>query len=173
MDIVKSDRLNEILKGLHWILLTLLSINDFNFAVILYSVCFVNSFVNSKEWSTPYESSLIYLFPFLIILSFHSRSYIKISDILLSIVFIISLILETILFTEESSYNKLKSRVSSFLLCILFLLGIHLYSFSLSFSIIKFLYYSIGYCILSSVFQAYKLFYTPTEKLDETNTTLV
>jgi len=173
MNILRSEKINEILKGSQWILLTLLSIHDFNFAIVMYIVTFLNSVVNSKEWSEPYESSLLYLYPIFFILSFHTREYLTFFDIIVLVSQCIGSLIEPYIWAEESSYKKLMDRSGGLILnCILLYYASY---FNLSKSIIKYTYYFTGYFIISVGFQAYHqiLLYKDTEKLDETNTTLV
>jgi len=154
MDIIHSDKLNEALKGLQWIILSVLSIHDFNFAMIIYTVNLINSFVNSKEWSEPYEFTGLYVFPILLLLSFHTRTYFSVFDILLFVGFILIASIEPFIFTEETSYSKLISRIiCAILLIILVLKSSH----GISQSVLKCLYYSLAYFITSSFFQVYKV----------------
>jgi len=166
-NLIKSDLVKEILKGSHWILITLVSMNDFNFSVIWYLLCFANYIANPKEWSPPYETSGIYLYPFLILLNYHTRKYLTMSDIIVCILLILSLGIEPFIITEEVSYRKLINRFSLFLsLCILVYFSSY---FNISNSIQKILYYYIGYLFISLCFQVYILY---TEKLEGTNSSI-
>jgi len=153
MNIIRSDKLNEALKGLQWIILSVLSIHDFNFAMIIYTVNLINSYINPKEWSEPYEFTGLYVFPILLLLSFHTRSYFLGFDILLFVLFIVFALIEPFIFTEETSYSKLISRIMTSLL-VLFVI---LMPIDISQGIRKCLYYSLAYFITSSFFQLYKL----------------
>ena len=48
-NLIKSDLAKEILKGSHWILITLVSMNDFNFSVMWYLMCFANYIANQTN----------------------------------------------------------------------------------------------------------------------------
>jgi hypothetical protein len=160
MEIIKSDILNEVLKGLTWVFLSLMSINDFNFSLIFYAINLGNSIVNSKEWYNPYESSLLYVYPIFLILSFHSREYLSILDILQGMTLIFINLIEPYLFNEESSHRKMISRAMCSILALIVLVIYSLY-FNISPSISKILYGSIAYGITSSLFQAYQVYIKP------------
>lgn len=173
MKLIKSEKLNEILKGSQWMLLTLLSMYDFNFSILVYIINFTNSSLNPEEWSDAYESSLLYLYPILILLSFHTRKYISIGDSVVFICIVLFMSIETALVTEESSYTKLLSRSILALISIV-LVSIVSYStnsFNISLSVIKIVYYLIGYTITSIFFQAYNL-YSITDPIEEENLVL-
>ena len=164
MKLVKSEKLNEILKGSQWMLLTLLSMYDFNFSILVYIINFTNSSLNPEEWSDAYESSLLYLYPILILLSFHTRKYISIGDSVVFICIVLFMSIETALVTEESSYTKLLSRSILALISIIVvsIVSYSTNSFNISLSVIKIVYYLIGYTITSIFFQAYNLYIIPS-----------
>ena len=161
MDILRSEKINEILKGGQWMILTLLSINDFNFSILFYLIQFINYLANPNEWSNSYESSLLYLYPFLIILSFHTRRYITIPDILILVFFCIFSILEPLNIIEEISYKKLFIRsIGSIIISILLFISLY---FNISPSIKKILLYFLGYTVISTYFQIYNLSNVPLD----------
>lgn len=173
MKLVKSEKLNEILKGSQWMLLTLLSMYDFNFSILVYIINFTNSSLNPEEWSDAYESSLLYLYPILILLSFHTRKYISIGDSVVFICIVLFMSIETALVTEESSYTKLLSRSILALISIIVvsIVSYSTNSFNISLSVIKIVYYLIGYTITSIFFQAYNLYIIP-DPIEEENLVL-
>ena len=155
MNILKSDILNEIIKALSSIFLTLVSINDFNFSVFFYLVNLGNSIANPNEWSSPYEVSFLYIHPICFILSFHTREYLTFFDILVCILTIGCAYIEPLLVTEEISYKKIIGRVSGILHC-----SIALYFssyFTISHVLIKSFYLVIAYNITSICFQLSQL----------------
>jgi hypothetical protein len=160
----------EILKGAQWILLTLLSYNDFNFAIFAYIANALNAIVNWNEWNHPYETSLLILYPFLVCISFWSRSYLNVYDIIVILYILLTLLLEPIFFKEEYSTNKFYSRVYALLLSVIAIF-VSPY-FNISPSLIKFLYYSLGYDLFSSGFQAYLLSKSSSESSSTTSSTL-
>ena len=150
-----GEHAQEILKGSQWILLTLLSYNDFNFSIFGYIANGLNALVNWNEWNHPYESALLILYPFLVCISFWSRSYLNIYDGIVILYILLTLLIEPILFKEEYSTNKFYSRMYAVVLSLI-AICIAPY-FNISTSLMKFLYYSLGYDIFSSGFQAYLL----------------
>ena len=157
--IIEKPIILECLKGSQWILLTLISMNDFNFAIAFYCMNLLNAIANADEWNEPYETSLLYIYPVLILLSFHTRQYLHIYDIVLILFNVMVFGIEPLVIKEEVSNRKLVTRVI-ILYCLLFVIVLGSY-FSLSTSIIKIFYYSLGYTITSSIFQAYSLGYIP------------
>jgi hypothetical protein len=155
MKLLSSDRLNEILKGSQWIILTLLSIYDFNFSILLYFIHYVNFIMIPSEWSNPYESSLLYIFPILILLSFQTRTYYSALDSLVFLGLVTLFAIEPLLIAEEISYRKLFFRVGCSCLGLLVILFSSHYK--VSSSIIKIMWYLVGYSTTSLFFQGYEL----------------
>jgi hypothetical protein len=154
-----GGHVQEILKGSQWILLTLLSYNDFNFALLNFIGNGLNAVNNWEEWKFPYETSLLILTPLFLLISFSTRSMLNIYDILYISVFFGSMYLEPLFITEESSTCKLYMRISSTVGAIIgVLLGLY---FGTSMFCIKIGFYCIGYCLVSSGFQAYLLTRSP------------
>jgi hypothetical protein len=145
----------EILKGSQWILLTLLSYNDFNFALLNYIGNALNAINNWSQWNYSYERALLWLAPLFLIISFSTRSMLNIYDILYISVFFLTMCLEPLFITEESSTRKLYTRILSTVGGIIgILLGLY---FGIKMCCIKIGFYSIGYCLVSSGFQIYLL----------------
>jgi hypothetical protein len=145
----------EILKGLQWMLLTLLSYNDFNFAFINYVMNLIHGYFNDEAFSKPYEKSLLILYPILLVISFPTIQAVNIYTWFYIICFIGVMGIEPILIPEEYSYKKLISRI---VVSINLFIGIVLsYYFDISPSLIKLVYYSLGYGLFSSGFQAFLL----------------
>jgi hypothetical protein len=154
-----GGHVQELLKGSQWILLTLLSYNDFNFSIFAYIANGLNALVNWKEWNHPYETSLLVLYPFLLFISFWSRSYLNMYDIIVAVYIVMTLLIEPILFKEEYSTTKFYSRVYALVLSFV-AICIAPY-FDISPFLVKFLYYSLGYDLFSTGFQAYLLTRSP------------
>jgi hypothetical protein len=87
-----GSHVQEVLKGSQWILLTLLSYNDFNFSILAYIANGLNALNNWEEWKHPYETSLLLLYPFLICISFWSRAYLNVYDILVIVYILMTLL---------------------------------------------------------------------------------
>jgi hypothetical protein len=150
-----GEHAQEILKGSQWIILTLLSYNDFNFALFDFIANGLNAANNWNEWNHPYETSLLWLTPLFLLVSFSSRSILTIYDVIYISVWFTTMYLEPLFVTEESSKRKLYLRIlGSINAAISILLGLY---FGISISCIKISFYCLGYCLFSSGFQAYLL----------------
>ena len=160
-----TDTFKESLKGVQWVTLTLLSVNDFNFTLLFYIINILNYSGNPDANSMPYEYSLLVIFPFLMLLNYNTIKSINIINLLLFIPFMILMFIEPCIITENVSLKKLISRslISSGLL-ILILLNNY---FNLSPSILKIAIYCLGYAITSSLFQYYMLYGSKIEKSQE------
>lgn len=146
----------ESLKGIQWILLTILTISDFNFGVGFYTFNAINAGANFHEWNKPYELALLILYPLLLIYSYPTRTFASFYEILLLLLSYISTSIEAWVFTEEYSIKKLISRVFG-IISSLFWIIIFSY-FNQSKYVIKIIYYFLGYFTVSSIFQAYSCF---------------
>lgn len=161
-NLLNNDMLKESLKGSQWILLTLLSYNDFNFSIIAYFANVLTVFSNWKEWDYPYEKSLLILYPFLILLSFPTRKMFSVLEILLMLGIGIGMWIEPYSIDEEYSYRKFIQRIIQTIFSILSL-GIVIY-FDLSSAFLKLMLFSIGYNFVSSLFQYYLINKEETKK---------
>jgi hypothetical protein len=151
-----TDTFKESLKGIQWVTLTLMTINDFNFTLLFYIINVLNHLGNPDAFDMPYEYSLLLVFPFLMLLNYNTIEYINLRSLLLFIPFIITMFIEPCIITENVSLKKLISRsiISSGLIILILL---HSY-FNLSPSILKIVIYALGYGITSSLFQYYMLY---------------
>ena len=148
-----TDTTKESLKGLQWMILALLSVRDFNFAIILYGMNLCHHFANENAFKQPYESSLLYLFPFLLLLSFPTSTAFTMSDLLVIVPLIGVMILEPVLIKEDVSFRKMMSRLA--LAIGTFMIVLIGGKFHVSTSIIKLAMYYFGYCFISFLVQAY------------------
>jgi hypothetical protein len=150
-----SDTVKECLKGVQWMMLALLSANDFNFILIFYTMNLLNYFGDPSAYSGSYEFSLLLMIPLLFLLNvgtIHSFDYINIITI---ISFLILFFVEPIVLSTNVSYAKLIHRSIGTTLLILLSFGSDY--LQLSPSIIKITTYLIGYGIISILFQLYLL----------------
>lgn len=145
--------IQEILKGTQWILLTLLSYNDFNFALINFTMNALNALNNWEEWKHPYESSLLLLTPIFLLTSFSTRMHPTLYDIGYVLVFVFTMAMEPLFIHEEFSYRKLVIRLVALIVSYI---GVW-FEGIVSISFIKLGYYSIGYLLTSCFFQSYML----------------
>jgi hypothetical protein len=145
----------ETLKGSQWILLTLLSYNDFNFAFLFYIINVLNFVGNPNGWKPAYEKALLIFFPFIILISCSTSKYLSIYDIFVLLWFMCGMAFEPCFIPEDHSFRKLISRI---LLIIGFISGlVFSYIFPVSESIKKIIVYSFSYAIISVGFQLYLL----------------
>ena len=154
-NILTNETFKEILKGSHWITLTLSSYNDFNFTIIALFINFMNFLFNSSAWLYPYETSVMSLYPIFLFLSFPIRKSIGYVEVFYLLFMTGGMIWDPLVMTEEFSHRKFLQRT---LVAICSLIGIvgGLY-FDVSFSFIKLSIYSLGYFLSSSIFQLYML----------------
>jgi hypothetical protein len=154
-----GGHIQELLKGSQWILLTLLSYNDFNFALINYIINGLNSLNNWEEWKFSYETSLLVLAPVFLLISFHTAKYFSVYDWFYLVVFVLCMALEPLIIKEEFSYRKFIIRTIALINSIFgVIMGIYL---GVSPSLVKISCYAIGYFLFSSGFQAYLLTQSP------------
>ena len=145
----------EVLKGSQWVLLTLLSHSDFNFAFLFYIINLLNSLGNPNGWKPTYEQSLLIFFPFLVLISYHTVKYLTMYDILVLIWFMGIMTFEPYVIKEEYEVQKIIVRS---LTCVGLLTGLYFsYMFPLSESIKKIMVYMVGYGVISIIFQLYLL----------------
>lgn len=116
----KYPFLEELLKGIHYVLFTTISLEDNMFFLLSYVSNLSNYIANNEAFSSPYEYSLF--FSFLFVFLFLNRSdilttYSNISfyDILTIISLLSTNIIEPFLFTGEYSFIKLVCRLYFFI----------------------------------------------------------
>jgi len=146
----------ESLKGLQWMSLTALSINDFNFNILFLALVSLNYFFDKDAYSTPYEKSFpVLLVPLLT--NFNTVKPFVLLDFGLFLGISSGLFIDSILFKNiEIDISKCIFRmILAFLAMISFC--ILKYSKFHSTMMIVFLYF-ISYTITSSLFQMYILF---------------
>lgn len=141
----------EYLKGLEWSSLALLSFQDFTFAVTMYLMNLINAIHNPREWSLPYEHSMLLLYPLFIAMSYNTGTPISIWDGYIFACSVFHNIVEPYFFSEEFSSKKFVLR---FWYVLSFAVGFLLPG---SHSIKKLMAYGMGYMFVSTLFQAYLL----------------
>ena len=140
----------EVLKGSQWILLTLISQTDFNFALPFYLTAFANSFSDTEAFVSPYEKSLLILYPFLLLISLHTAKSFTSGDITFAALTTLALLTEPFINSEEYSYRKFGTRFAAFVWSI-----IMLRFFNFSPSVMKAISFFVGYSFISCCFQIY------------------
>ena len=157
--IIKSEILEEIFKGFQWIMLTLISVNDFNLSFTGYTILLGNSFLSPNGFAEPYDKSILILYPLLLIISFSTRTYLTTIDIIIYVICLfITGILDPMFTKHEVSPLKLGFRLLFFIACGSIILLSNYFDISISKSVITILYYISGYTLFSCCFQFYCLF---------------
>ena len=149
-NLLKDEIMKEILKGTQWILLTLISQADFNFALPFYLTAFANSISDTEAFISPYESSLLILYPFLLLISYHTAKAFTAGDYIFVTITTLALLTEPFINSEEYSYRKLGTRFAAFVWT---LIMIRFFDFSPS--VMKAIYFFLGYSFISCCFQFY------------------
>jgi hypothetical protein len=171
MNLEASDTVKEILKGLQLITLTLLSVNDFNFSAIIYTICFINYLEKPECWSNPYEFSLLWVYP-LFLCNPTTAKIPKLSDIPFIIPFAIHVFgaiivkklrildmsnsFDAIADRKEVSLLKYVSRSSLAFAC--FVAFVFANYLDVSEYMLKLLLFATAYLFVSSLFQFYMLY---------------
>lgn len=148
--LLEDKTMKEILKGSQWILLTLISQTDFNFALPFYLTAFANSISDTEAFVSPYERSLLFLYPFLLLISLPTIKAFTFGDFIFASLTTLGLLTEPFINNEEYSYRKLGTRFLAFLWTL-----IMLRFFTFSTSVMKAIYFFLGYSFISCCFQVY------------------
>jgi hypothetical protein len=152
-----NDIIKECLKGVQWMILAILSVNDFNFILIFYVMNFLNYIGDPSAFSGSYEISLLLMVPLLLIFYFDTIQSFDNINIIIIISFLILFFVEPILIPKNVSYIKLIHRsIGTIFLILLFLWRD---SLQISPSIMKINNYLIGYGTVSVLFQIYVLYH--------------
>jgi len=154
-NILSNEVFKECLKGIQWVSLALMSYNDFNFTVIAMIANGANAIFNNDGWNNPYETSLLFVYPIFLLISYSTRKAINLIEIFYLTFIFFGMMWDPIVITEEYSHRKFIQRVLVFMSSIIGLAG-GLY-FNISMSFIKLTLYSTGYFLTSSIFQLYML----------------
>jgi hypothetical protein len=149
-----SPYILEFLKQFHTLLYTTISIRDYAFAIPMYIGNLLNSLINPKAYSTPYENSLKYVLLIPCIVSFFYRYSLNRYDILIILFFISSLSLEPLMpIVKNDGIYKMIFRM----ICCIEYAGILyiLYRMNkkISTGVQKIILYAVGYLFTSCIFQ--------------------
>ena len=146
-----SDTLKEALKGIQWISLAVLSINDFNFTLYFYIFNYLHHLTNKESFSLPYEHSLLYVYPLLLLFNYHTAQSFNSLDLIPVLSACAWFTLEPYFFPENMSYRKILCRILLVITIIIVLaIGVQVGS---SDSMRKILIYLLCYMSVSLVFQ--------------------
>lgn len=158
---ITDDYQKKILETLHCFLFGGLSINNFTFSLINLIMNICNHLGNEEAYREPYEWSLLAVYPIFLILSFTTREYLSIYDLILFVTLSVALYIEPIFITEEISIRKLAVRSIS--------LGVQITSLYIfapylnTGAYLSFLYF-FGYIFISTLFQSYSLSSSSTKE---------
>jgi hypothetical protein len=148
----------EVLKGLHYILFTVLSVHVPAFFFLMYAINMGNLFANPNAWVSPYEASLPYSMILLYLLAdYNQLQPLTLYDVLMCIGFVFANILEPFVLKREYSSIKLMVRIYWFfgMICMSLL---PLFSSAVK-SISA---YYVGYFFVSVLVQYYSVFIAKT-----------
>ena len=149
----KRSITNEVIKGVPWILGTLLAYNDFNYQFLFMIINIASSLGDPEPYAVEYVVAHKILNPFLLLMAFGTRTYFNYLDLLALTNISVNMFLESLLIKEEFSIRKLIVRFfSSIGLLVGILIGLYL---GVSKSLVKILCLSTGYAVVSTCFQAY------------------
>jgi hypothetical protein len=178
-DHFKTPHNAEMLKGIHYIMCTILGIAHPLFFIILYFATFINKFITPSSYVMPYESSLLYSFATLFLFLDYSKIDTLYADEKKFIIFgtlgvaieeIVDYISkkiyknspDTILLTKEVSSQKLWMR----LICMASLIFWN-FKCKISPSIQCFVFYIFAYLAVSCCTQFYSLYiYKPPQPIE-------
>jgi len=155
-DILQDKFLKEYLKGMEWMMLAALSMNDFNFSFIVFLISYTSFYFSPEEaWGLPYERALLTVYPFFSLLSFHTRHWFNLFDMGLLCIVFFCIDMEPKTYTEEVSLKKCVIRsIASFM----FVCTIGILCFlPISKSLMKLMVYGALYHICSALFQIFCL----------------
>ena len=151
-----SDVVKESLKGVQWMSLTALSLNDFNFAAFMYLMTLLHYFTSPDSFSNSYEFSLLLIFPVLFLLNYKTITYFKPIDCILFVGLTIAALVDHIWLDENISNRKFVIRTCELIGGI----GLLVASYYLQMSVFiqKIISYTVAYLLLSSLFQLYRVY---------------
>ena len=152
------------LETLECFLLGALSVNNFTFTFVAFTINFLHHLTNEESYKLPFERSLIIVYPIFLCISFASREYLTTKDIILVTIFAFVSFFESFFYKEERSVKKFVVR----LFTTIFFSYILYTTSGLSNGIYLVISYILGYFIVSTLYQAhYLLDKTMDECIDE------
>jgi hypothetical protein len=154
--IISDGVVKEGLFSLLCFLVGAVSYNDFTFSSIFYSANIFAFLGGPESYESTKEKSLLYSFPFIVLLSLFSFSSISYIEVLLLLFAIIVIFVEAIVIKEDVSLRKLIIRVVlSIILSATIAGGLTVLPISKSF--LKLLFFGLAYLSTSIVYQIYSL----------------
>ena len=158
----KSPTLMEFLKGVHYILLTTVSLHNPVFFMLLYLFACVNSLSDPNAWSGPYESSLLYAFGIVFLLiNYDQLHQLNIFDVCFIIAILVPSVVAEPYATQHKEYSLMKFITRAYFVCIILCMMIlPLHSITLKY----FYAWCLGYCLCSTFVQYYSLHKTKKKR---------
>jgi len=154
--------LQELLKGIHYILFTVTSLNDGLFYIMLYLVVTANFFGDKEAFQNPYEFSLFFSLSIIIFLSKGIHLKLNFLDIVIFLIPILFAYVDSYFFYNDVSFNKMFFRsIACFVLTLLMVCSFSFLSVSIKYLIL----YYLGYCFLSVLIQYYSLYIVDKEDI--------
>jgi hypothetical protein len=142
----------KMLETLQCYLLGAISINNFTFSIVTFIIIVCNYFGGKKEYSNPYEFSLVAMYPIFIILSYSKREYLNLFDWVIFLSLCLVLGLEPMFIKEDASPRKLVMRLLS---AGFFIITMPFYYKLLSNGVFLTALYFLSYVTVSVGFQIY------------------
>jgi hypothetical protein len=152
----KSPSLMEFLKGMHYVLFTILALHNPVFLMLIWSFCTVNLLKDPTAWSGSYESSFYYIMCFmciLLVLKYDQLPSLNMFDVV-CIFAMLSLISSESRIYSGAEFSIAKLITRGMFVCITLCMTI------LPFNSVTFKYmflYGIGYLLCSVAVQYYSL----------------
>jgi hypothetical protein len=124
LDAFKTPALMELLKGLHYVLLTAISLHNPVFFILLFVISGLNSLADPSAWTGPYETAVPYSLGMIYLLIDYTKlSPLNLYDIFLVPVIIATNVLEPLVLPHEFSILKLivRAHIVCGLMCMMVL----------------------------------------------------
>ena len=147
-------------------LLGALAYSDFTHTFVMYVMNVFTHFGDEHSFEETAEKSLLYAYPFFLLLNYQSATWLPLLDWVMVIMLFLSLGLEPIFIKEDVSLRKCILRF----LGIPFTFGLWYYSslHGVHMGIQKVLMYGASYCVFSFIYQVYQLWTMEPIKPEET-----
>jgi hypothetical protein len=155
----KTEFLLELLKGLHYILFTFVSINRPLFLIIHIITHILHHIFNKHAFNKPYEYSLLHSFLIVFLLiDYNNITKISLNDLYFIIIISCGFIIEPLFVKKEYSMLKIITRIYIIIIINSICIFSHLSDF-----IKHIIYFYNGYFLISIMCQFYSLFMVKEE----------
>jgi hypothetical protein len=156
-EIKQKEYINEFLKGLHYIFYTILSLNYEWYYIFYTTTLTIGCLYDPSAYSNYYEfSGLISVYFISLFINYQNIINFNFYDILFFLIYLIGGKIEFTSMQIEYSKSKLFIRLLSIIFFICILVFNNMYKL-FSNNIDCFLYYTIGYLLVSCIFQVFLL----------------